>query len=136
MSDYSDALQEAIYDTLTDAPISGVQFVRDHPVTEPAGSDFPFIHIGESDYQPDDTDDGGGDGGLREFITLHVWSRYRGQEEVKTISSTIYDRFHGVTLTVTGRASVISWVRSRIIQDDPDGLTRHGIITLEIDHRS
>ena len=136
MSDYSLAVQGAIYTALTSPAISGVSFVVDNPVTEPAASDFPFIQIGNSDFTPDDTDDGGGDGGLREFFDLHVWSRYRGQKEVKEIASTIYDRFHGATLTVTGRPSALSWVRNRLILDDPDGLTRHGIVTLEIDHRS
>lgn len=136
MSDYSFALQTAIYTALTSPAISGVSFVRDHPVTEPASSDFPFIHIGESQVVPDDTDDGSGDGGVTETVDIHVWSRYRGQSEVKSISSTVYDRLHGASLTVTGRASALAWVRNRVVLNDPDGLTRHGIVTVEISHRS
>ena len=136
MTDSSFALQTAVYAALTTPALAEVSKVVDHPITDPQASDFPFVQIGDEDYQPDDTDDGGGDGGVGEFITVHVWSRYRGKKQAKAICSEIYDRLHGASLTVTGRASALCWVRSRLILNDPDGLTRHGVVNIEIIHRS
>jgi len=138
MTDSSLAVQGAIRTALISPAITGIQSVRDTPDTTPTDSDFPFIHIGESQIIPDDTTNtaSGGDGGVSEFVDLHVWSRYRGQKEVKELAAVIYDRLHGASLTVTGRASALSWVRNRQVLTDTDGLTRHGVISLEIIHRS
>lgn len=138
MTDYSWALQVAIRSALITPAMTGVQSVRDTPDTTPSDSDFPFIVIGESQEVPDDTvkTSGAGDGGVSEFIDLHVWSRYRGQKEAKEIAAAIYDRLHGSSLSVTGRVSALCWVRSRRIFTDTDGLTRHGVISIEVIHRS
>ena len=137
MSDFSWALRQTIYSMLTTPGITDVTTVSNIPLTEPTNSDFPFIIIGEGQLLPDDaTATSGSDGGVVETIDLHVWSRTRSQKQTLEIASTIYDRFHGQSLTVSSRASALCWVRDRRIFPDPDGLTRHGVVTLEITHRS
>lgn len=138
MSDYSWPLRQALYTALTTPGISGVTTVSNIPLTEPDASDFPFVIIGEGQLVPDDAVKGDGvtDGGVSEFVDLHVWSRARSQKETLEIASTIYDRLHGQSLTVTGRTSALCWVRDRRFFTDPDGLTRHGVLSIEVIHRS
>lgn len=138
MTDYSWAVQQALYGKLTSPAITGVQSVRDTPNTKPSASDFPFVQIGESQSVPDDVVKASdtGDGGVSEFFDIHIWSRARGQKQTKELAAIVYDRLHGVSLTVSGRVSTLSWVRNRRVFDDPDGLTRHGVISLEVIHRS
>ncbi|MEM6381086.1 MAG: DUF3168 domain-containing protein [Pseudomonadota bacterium] len=138
MTDYSFALQTALYQALTSPVISGVQSVRDTPNTTPSPEDFPFIHIGETQAVPDDADKSGsgGDEGSSEFVELHVWSRYRGQREAKLIVAEIHTRLHQAALTVPGRVSALCWVRNKQVFTDTDGMTQHGIASLEIIHRS
>lgn len=131
-------LQKAIYAVLTAASISGVQSIRDNPNTEPSTSDYPFIEISTSQDLADDTggDDGTGDEGLETYFDIDVWSRYRGQKEVKEIMGAVYDALHHQSLTVTGRSTAFCWLDDKRIIDSPDGLTRHGIMTFKITHRS
>lgn len=145
MSDASWELQKAIK-TLLDATIpeviSGGRIYDQAPdaaaATDAPEGEFPFVLIGESDSIPADVSasSGAGDDGEAESITLHVWSRYRGQKEIKQIMQQIKDRLHGVSLTVTGRASALCFVRMRRSFLDPDGRTRHGILTVEVIHRN
>lgn len=136
----SDSLQvqTAIYAALDAANISGVTQIVDAPISTPAKTDFPFIQIGESQVIPDDTGgtDGSGDTGREEYLDIHTWSRYRGQNEIKTIMAAIYTALHHQSLTVTGRASANCWLDDERVRDDPDGITRHGIQTFKISHRN
>jgi hypothetical protein len=123
-------LQAAIYAALTGANVSGGRVYDDVPESPT----FPYVQIGEDQAIPDDVSPG--DLGVVETISLHTWSRHRGQKEIKDIVSEITDTLHGVSLNVTGRASALVWVRITRIILDPDGLTRHGITDIEIIHRS
>lgn len=131
-------LQNAVFAAVNNASISGVQDIIDNPNTEPSPDDFPFIEIGESQIIPNDVSasDGSSDEAFDEFIDIHVWSRYRGQKETKEIQGAIYDALHHKSLTVTGRSTAFCWLDDARIVDDPDGLTRHGIQTFKITHRS
>lgn len=95
---------------------------------------FPYVEIGEGQIIPDDTTLA--DEGTSEFVTIHIWSRYRGMKEVKLIGSEISSLLHNQSLTVAGRASAHAWVRSFQMVRDPDGLSQHGIMTVEVIHRS
>lgn len=133
MSDFGHAVQTAIYSTLTTPAISGVTAVYDHFPTDPTLVLYPYILIGDAQSLPDDASR---DGGISEFFDLHAWSRAENQQEAKEIASTIYDRFHGKSLTVTGRSSCLTWVRNRVTRTEADGKTRRAIITIEAIHRS
>src|SRR5690606_7523579 len=97
-------------------------------------SAFPYVLLGEMDATPDDVSTG--DDGEVETVTLHVMSRYRGKKEAEQIMQRIKARLHGVELEVPGRASAISFVRSRRIFLEPDGRTQHGVVSVEVTHRN
>lgn len=141
MSDASFELQKALLAMLTDSSPQTLT-VYDRVPDQASGasapdSAFPYVQIGEMDAIPDDVDGASGrDDGEVETITLHVWSRYQGQKEVKQIMQQIKDRLHNQDIAVTGRASSICWVRSRRSFMDPDGKTRHGVMSIEVTHRN
>lgn len=100
---------------------------------------FPWIEIGDSDVTPDDTNDpdNSSDDGVTEAIDLHVWGRaLAGKKEVKLIVDDIHSRLHGVDLAITGRRSKACWVRHIRIVKESDGITTHGIVSIEVVHRS
>ena len=144
MSDASWNLQTAIYGLLTGqspAVADGNIYdnVPDAALSASApDSEFPYVHIGEMDAQPDDVDGSSGarDDGTVETLTLHVWSRYRGQKEVKQIMQQIKNLVHDTQLTVTARSSALCIVRSMRNFLDADGKTRHGVMSVEVTHRN
>lgn len=100
----------------------------------PAAKVFPYVEFSTSQSIPDDASPG--DEGEHSFIDLIIWSRYRGFKEIEEIYWQIRDALHQASLSVSGRASAISHVRSFRTISDPDGITRHGVVTVEISHRS
>lgn len=126
-------VQKAVYDALVAASISGVQQIRDTPIAAPTANDFPFIEIGASQTIAADA---GGDDGVEEYIDIHCYSRARGQKEIKTIMEAIYNALHHVTLNVSGRTTSFCWFDDGRTLTDADGLTRHGVQTFKINHRS
>ena len=130
MTDHHWNLQKAVYTALTGAGVAGGRVYDDAP----ANPTFPYVQIGETQPIPDDVSPG--DEGSVETITLHVWSRERGQKETKQIFSAIYDALHQKSLAVTGRASALAWIRNSRSIRDPDGITRHGILDVEFIHRN
>lgn len=130
MSDYQWALQQALYTALTGAsPAIAGGRVYDHV---PQDATFPFVMIAAPQGIPDDTST---DTGISTTYDLHTYSRYRGQKETLQLISQIYDELHGQSLTVTGRTSAHSWVRSDRTFEEPDGLTMRGVVEVEIVHR-
>lgn len=121
-------VQKALYDALsTDSDVGSVtQDVYDYV---PQGSikddsDFPYLVIGEDTAAPWDTDTWTG---AEWTVTLHAWSRYRGQKEVKEIQDACYNLLHRLDLSVTGYNTVtVEWEFSETLMD-PDGLTHHGV---------
>src|ERR1044071_4115412 len=132
--DASWKLQQRVFDLLNESPaLAGGKVYDNVPqavvsATAP-NSAFPYIAIGEMDAIPDDVSPG--DDGQSETLTLHVWSRHAGQMEVKQLMDAAKTRLHGVDLGVSGRASSIAWVRSMRNFLDPDGKTRHGVVSVE-----
>lgn len=136
MADFALPVQTALYAALTEA---------DPPVAEgrvydyaPDRVKFPYVLIDGGQAIPDDTTTATGfDSGIEEYIDLHVWSRFRGNEEIKRITSRIHDLLHGASLTVPGRASAHVWIDAvRGPIRDPDGISRHSVVTVKIIHRS
>lgn len=143
MTDASWNLQTALFNLLKSAnpSIAGGSVYDNLPdsvasATAP-DSAFPYIQIGEVDLVPDDVDSvSGRDDGVVETITLHVWSRYAGQKEVKQIAQQIKDLLHDTQITVSGRSSALAVVSMFRAFLDPDGKTRHGVLTVEVTHRN
>lgn len=133
-------LQQAIYTALTAGSPTPVPDVGARVYDDvPQNATYPFIEIAESVATTEDVSIGestAGDKGVSEFIDLHVWSQYRGKKEAKRIMASIHTALHGVSLSVAERASALSWVRTARLLLDPDGVTRHGIVTVEVIHRN
>ena len=126
-------VQKAVFLALTTANIAGVTEIRDTPIAKPTAANFPFIEIGVGQALPADA---GGDTGAEEYLDLHVYSRTGGQKQVKEIMTAIYAALHQQSLTVAGRTSAHCFHDSSRVIDTPDGLTRHGIMTFQIIHRT
>lgn len=128
MASPSGPLQTAVYARLIgDATLVAlVQKIGDNIPDEQA---YPYIVIGEETEAPEDTM---GRTGRNLTITLHVWSQYPGMKEVKEIMSRIDDLLDRWTPTVTG------WNATEMLHDfadtlrDPDGKTRHGVVSYRI----
>ena len=129
MSGRSVALQTAVHGAIAGASIAGVKRVSDHYLTDPGTGDFPFVQIGEAHALPLDVS---GSDGAERYIDLHVWSRYRGQGEAKRILDGLRGLFHARPLAVPGLSSAFAYAESERVLSDPDGLTRHGVLTLKI----
>lgn len=61
-------------------------------------------------------------------VEIHVWSRYRGYAEARTILGAIKDRLHEANLSLTGATFIDCRFNDMDLFTDADGLTRHGII--------
>lgn len=129
MTAYAWDLQKAVYAVLDAAAIAGVTRIVDARITDPADSDFPFVEIGELQSIQDDVSC---HDGTQDIFDIHVWSRYRGQREVKEIMGGIHAALHDTTLTVSGLASCFALAEGQRVLTDPDGLTRHGVVTIRI----
>jgi hypothetical protein len=131
MSDGSAALQTALYTLLTGAnPAICAGRIYDDVPQEPT---YPFVEIGDSQAIGDDVTCSEG---KDEFVTLHVWSREPSKKAVKDIIGQIHALVHDATLAVAGRASAHAWVRDSRTLNDPDGITRHGVVTIRVIHHA
>jgi Protein of unknown function (DUF3168) len=134
MSAFAWECQKALYAVLNAANLaSGGVF--DSP---PQTVTYPWIEIADGQIIPDDTSaaDGGSDAGVNDFFDLHVWSRVAGKREVKTITDGLFDLLHEASLTIPGRASALCWVRTVRYLLDPDDITRHAVVSIQIIHRT
>jgi len=126
------AVQTAVYQALVAAPLTDAPAITDHPPTDDDG-DYPSIQIGETMVLSDDVSCADG---AETYQTLHVWSRYRGQRQTKRIIGEIHDALHGASLSVAGLQSCHVLIEQWRVMDDPDGLTRHGVVVLTIHQRT
>lgn len=131
MSDGSADVQAAIYAALTGAsPAICAGRIYDDV---PQDVTFPFVELGESQALADDVACAEG---KDEFVTLHVWSRDRSKKAVKAIIGQIHEVLHAASLGVAGRSSAHAFVRDSRVLNDPDGITRHGIVTIRVIHHA
>lgn len=127
----SNAIQTAIYATLTgDAALTALigGRVADHA---PEYLAFPCVTFGPSDYLPDDYECMPG---RVETIQLDVWSRAQdGKRECKAICDRVVALLHEQPMTLSaGRAARVTLELARVF-DDPDGLTTHGVLQFQIE---
>ena len=118
-------LQRAIYSKL-DADLSVP--VYDHVPQDADPSDnsaFPYVTIGEDDFNAWDTDDSVG---YDVQLTIHVWSRLRGRTQTKQIQQAIYNSLNRSVLTVTNYDFISIDFTFADSAMEPDGITRHGVI--------
>lgn len=122
MADPGTALQKAIYDLLSAAlSVTVYQHV-------PQTSSYPYVVVGDMYGQP--ADNFGAFLKNETFVTLSIWSQYRGQKEVTDIAASIKDALHNARPTLaSGRLAQMRVHRSRTSQE-PDGLTYMGQVTV------
>lgn len=118
-------LQKAIYERLSgyDPLIQKITGVFDDA---PREQEVPYITIGEvtaTDWGTKVND------GEDITITLHCWSEYPGQKEVKEILSLMLEALSSEPLSLEGGFS-LDFGRLDMLEviDDPDGVTKHGIL--------
>jgi hypothetical protein len=119
-------LQKAIYAKLNDATISGAS-VADVPVYDdiPEGTSAPYINIGEETAINDGTKTVDA---VEHTLTIHVWSEYRGRYEIKHIMEQVYQNLHNAAITVSGASLVNIRQEFATTLEEPDGITRHGVM--------
>lgn len=128
------AVQTVIYqilngDSALDALIKGVYDDVPEDPDLPQDQVFPYVTIGESVHNEDDTVSVLGDS---VSCVIHTWSRYRGRRETKLIQGAIYDALHRATGTYSGYNVIsIDWETSQSFMDQ-DGLTRHGVQSFRV----
>lgn len=119
-------LQGAIYDVLTsDAPFMAmVNAVYDRI---PENAQFPYVSFGPSSYAPNDA----ACIVAGEYtIQLDVWSRAVGSGEAYDIADAAKRLIHHADFSITDNA--LSSIRVTAMRhfSDPDGLTKHGVLTI------
>lgn len=115
-------IYKAIYDLL--AALSSPSYpIFDHVPQDQA--QYPYIKLNSINTTPNDSDT------LTELIgtmQIHVWSQYRGAEEVESIQKRVYDTLHRANIADTASYQVFG-VDQQFSQvfTEPDGLTRRGV---------
>ena len=121
-------LQKAIFGALTGAVIIDGQPV---PVFDdvPQDADCPYITIGHMSAIDWSTDT---EIGNEADVTIHAWSRYRGNLEVYSMQDQIKAALNRQELAVTGwQFTGIDYTAANVLRD-PDGITRHGVQTFTV----
>lgn len=120
-----DQLQKAIFAALTAAPALVDGRVFD---TVPADTPAPYIKIGEAQVLDDGTDCADG---WEVFTDIDIWSEPEtgSKLEVMSIGADVVPRLLAIT-AIDGFTVVISAIENARYLDDPDGVSKHGIITV------
>ena len=126
MALHTTEVQKSIFSTLSgDSTLDGL--IGNNKILDdvPQGTDYPYVQIGE-----ETTIDGGlKDKDRQEYtLTIHIWSRYRGNKETKEIAERIYTLLHNSAISVSGAS--LANIRNEFftVLVDDDGLTRHGVM--------
>lgn len=127
-------LQVGLYNALVaNTPLMAlITGVYDNPVQAAdsgAAAAFPYVTIGDDDITPWDTDT---ETGSQASVNIHTWSRARNLLETKLIQQAIYNVLHRSTFAITGYTVVMIDLQSQGATRDPDGITIHGVQTLNI----
>jgi hypothetical protein len=130
MSTAAYEVQRAVYEALsTDQELATlVTGVYDHV---PENARFPYVKIGGGDTETNQPSTMGTPG-RENVIAVHVWSRYPGQAEVKTISRVVTERLDGYALNLLPWKWTGTLYISSEYLDDPDGITRHGALRFRV----
>ena len=116
-------LQKGIYDQLT-AEISAPVF--DDPSKKQS---YPYVVVGDDSAIAFDTDTSIG----RDIIsTIHVWDDYNGYARIKGIIDDIDIAMNRVLFSVPNNHLIDCEFDSSDVFFEPDGKTRHGVITFRI----
>lgn len=92
----------------------------------PADAVFPYFNIGDMQTISDGADclDA-----TEVYVTLHIWSRAKGQVEARRLAATARTALHDWLPTLEGFRVVEHEHRDTRTLDDPDGITSHAVLT-------
>lgn len=131
MSFSSWEVQKSVYaalianSNLTSLLASGSASVVDSPKQ---GAALPYIDLGEVETRDASTKSYVGD---EVYMTIHVWSDYRGKKEISDIFKQIKTSLNRQELVVSENQLVdITFENSRVFRD-ADGVTQHGVIQFQ-----
>lgn len=121
-------LQVAIVSRLTnDAALAALVADRIYDDV-PEDAVFPYITVGEGDETSDDIECAPG---FEISLDVDVWSQAVGFPEAKQISNAIRQALKSPDLTLPVNALVYFQHRQTRFLRDPDGKTRHAVLTFE-----
>jgi Protein of unknown function (DUF3168) len=131
MIDSSNALLAAVRSRLL-ADLVIAAAVADRVVDEPAQTiAFDYIQLGDTQVIPFDFMCGSG---VQVFFDLHVWCRedWAG-DRMRDICSAIYTSLHRQKFLIVGHdLQLLEHQTTRTLRD-PDGLTRHAVVSFRAD---
>lgn len=123
-------LQRLLFATLTgDAAIMAIaNGVYDKIPTSPFGTKTAYISFGPMDATEDDAEC---ITGLSVTVQLDIWSRAVGFLECRNLTDLVRKKLHRASLVLADNALVdINVTLTRVFRD-PDGLTSHGVVSVE-----
>lgn len=129
----SSGILQAFYTRLS-AQLSGVSVYTTVPqnVASEVETPFPFVHIGDIDTRPFDTDDTTGEIAV---VQVHIYSRSKSQYERLGLAADVKAALNRYDLPVTG-ANVIDCLFDHYTEmNDPDGVTSHGILFFRVTYQ-
>lgn len=110
--------------TSADAQVGSVNGrVYDEPPPKEA---FPYLTIGDGQTVPDKA---GCIDGAENFIDVHIWSRRPGWVEAKALAWKVKETLDDADLALDGHRLIDLQYQSVQYLRDPDGLTRHAVVT-------
>jgi hypothetical protein len=125
----TDAIQAALISGLKSDPIlAGMVGGRIYD-RAPSNAAVPYVSLGPEDWTQTPGDC------LRHIngtIQLDVWSRKPGRRECKAISDRLAQLVHEVDLVLSELPPAFCLVTMRRILDDPDGVTTHGVVQVQV----
>ena len=126
---WESATQAALYNRLSTFPglLALVSTVADD--IPQAGTNFPYVSIGEASHSEWDRDV---ELGNDVSVVIHSWSRYRGRTEIKEIQNQVYLALNRANLSIDGYNFVSCDFEGSESFVDSDGKTRHGVQTFRI----
>lgn len=91
----------------------------------PRGAAYPYVSFGQSTERDWST---GSEEGYEHILTLHVWSRSKGERETHLIMAAMRNALHDAALIVAGHRLVNLRHEFSDAMRDADGETYHGIV--------
>jgi hypothetical protein len=133
---FEESIDRLIYSTLTAnatlmAAVKGVyDYVDESERTSKQSLQWPFVAISDPAYVMDDTFEGNAYSGQ---ITIHVWSRQKGRQEISRIKDLIYATLHKLESAMEGGKTLIYLhCESSSTTTQNDGITRLGEMVFNI----
>lgn len=93
----------------------------------PDKPDFPYMTLGESQPIADLAE---GVNGSEIYVDFHIWSRTGGFAEVKKIAAALEAALHEQSIVLVENTCLLIERYIARFQRDPDGMTKHAIVTM------